>query len=174
MSEVRGYKVFNPDWTYKGFQYQIEECYEMDEKPMVHIRGFHFCKNLIDCYDSYDFNKENKVAEIAAYGEIDTDERTYCTNKIKIERELKWEEVLSIVNTGKSCIGLGSTGYKNIGYYNPRDWNIKDLITKDEMIQIRQKRWNQLDKREKEVIMSIPNFNKNIFKEITGIDVEGQ
>lgn len=42
------------------------------------------------------------------------------------------------------------------------------------MIQIRQKRWNQLDKREKEVIMSIPNFNKNIFKEITGIDVEGQ
>ena len=32
--------------------------------------------------------------------------------------------------------------------------------------------WNSLDEKEKEVIKSIPNFDKEIFKEITGIDVE--
>ena len=32
--------------------------------------------------------------------------------------------------------------------------------------------WNSLDEKEKEVIKSIPNFDKEIFKEITGIDVD--
>lgn len=32
--------------------------------------------------------------------------------------------------------------------------------------------WHDLDDRKKEVIKSIPNFDKEIFKEITGIDVE--
>ena len=32
--------------------------------------------------------------------------------------------------------------------------------------------WNSLEEKEKAVIKSIPNFDKEIFKEITGIDVE--
>ena len=32
-------------------------------------------------------------------------------------------------------------------------------------------RWRSLDQRQKNIIMSIPNFDKAIFKEITGIDV---
>ena len=32
--------------------------------------------------------------------------------------------------------------------------------------------WRSLDQHEKNIIMSIPNFNKAIFKEITGIDVD--
>ena len=32
--------------------------------------------------------------------------------------------------------------------------------------------WNSLNEKKKEVIKSIPNFDKEIFKEITGIDVE--
>ena len=32
--------------------------------------------------------------------------------------------------------------------------------------------WSSLEKKEKEIIKSIPNFDKEIFKEITGIDVE--
>ena len=27
---VKGYKVFDPDWTCRGFQYQVGECYEID------------------------------------------------------------------------------------------------------------------------------------------------
>ena len=41
---VKGYKVFNPDWTCRGFQYQVGKCYEIPEKPVVCKRGFHFCK----------------------------------------------------------------------------------------------------------------------------------
>ncbi len=45
---VKGYKVFNKDWTCMGFQYEVEKHYEMDEKPVVCERGYHFCKKLKD------------------------------------------------------------------------------------------------------------------------------
>ena len=35
----------------------------------------------------------------------------------------------------------------------------------------RQEWWDSLTKEEKDIVMSLPNFDKNIFKEITGIDV---
>ena len=37
----------------------------------------------------------------------------------------------------------------------------------------RQERWNNLSDEDKDAVMSLPNFDKEIFKEITGIDVEG-
>ena len=118
---VKGYKVFKPDWTcWGGFQYEVGKCYEIDERPVVCERGFHFCEELKDCYKYYRFNSNNKVAEITAYGEIDVDEeeRKSCTNKIKIERKIDWNEVLAIVNTRKSCTGLDNNGDFNRGNYN--------------------------------------------------------
>ena len=108
---VKGYKVFNPDWTCMGFQYQVGKYYEIPEKPVVCKRGFHFCKNLLDCYEHYRFDENNKVAEVTAYGDINIDEyeKKYCTNKIKIEKELNWNEVLNMVNTGKNCTGFRNT-----------------------------------------------------------------
>ena len=35
-----------------------------------------------------------------------------------------------------------------------------------------QKNWNKLSQKEKDIVMAIPNFDKAIFKEITGIDVD--
>ena len=46
---VKGYKVFNPDWTCRGFQYQVGKSYEMNEEPIICERGYHFCTKLIDC-----------------------------------------------------------------------------------------------------------------------------
>ena len=122
---VKGYKVFNPDWTCRGFQYKVGECYEMDEKPKICERGYHFCKDLKDCYDYYSFNSDNKVAEITAYGDIDVEEnrKKSCTNKIKIEKEIVWNEVLNTVNTGKGCTGLGNSGDYNSGNHNSGDYN---------------------------------------------------
>lgn len=45
--------------------------------------------------------RENKVAEIVALGDIDTNEVKSCTNKIQIIREIPWDELLKIVNKGK-------------------------------------------------------------------------
>ena len=39
------YKVFNPDWTCRGFKYQVGETYEEEASPSVCDRGFHFCKS---------------------------------------------------------------------------------------------------------------------------------
>ena len=312
---VKGYKVFKPDWTcWGGFQYEVGKCYEIDERPVVCERGFHFCEELKDCYKYYRFNSNNKVAEITAYGEIDVDEeeRKSCTNKIKIERKIDWNEVLAIVNTGKGCTGLDNNGdfnrgnynngnrnagNRNVGNYNKGDnntgsynsgnkndgdcnsgnsnrgnrnsgddnggncnrgdsnsgsfnsgyhnigdgnsgnfnigdsnngnhnsgnrntgdynagnfnsgcfntkttkmflfnqlsnWTLEDWHnseakkildiyvsvspaekTKEEIFEEQQKKWNQLRQQQKNIVMSIPNFDKAIFKEVTGIDVD--
>ena len=127
---VKGFKVFNPDWTCnpngKPFQYAVGGTYEEDVKPMVCDRGFHFCEKAADCFNYYQFNPENKVAEVLALGEVDTDGTKSCTNKIQIVREIPWAELLEIVNTGKGCTGLCNSGNRNSGDWNSGDCNSGD------------------------------------------------
>ena len=129
MSEVKGYKVFNPDWTCRGFQYEVGKIFEEDVKPSCCDRGFHFCEKAADCFSYYSFNSENRVAEVIALGEVDTDGKKSCTNKIQIVREIPWQELLTIVNTGKDCTGLCNTGNRNTGNCNTGDWNTGDCNT---------------------------------------------
>ena len=242
---MKGYKVFNKDWTCREFQYEVGKTYEMKEDPVCCKRGFHFCRKLIDCFNYYRFDSENKVAEIEAMGAIDKRDSKFCTNKIKIIRELTWYEVLDLVNTGDENTGNKNTGNKNTGNSNTGnsntgDWNITDFSTgcfntKEEKIRLFNKRskwtyrdwrcslardlmcdcphtktvwinekymtdsekeenptwertggylktievtdedrqawWDNLDDEEREEVMSLPNFDKEIFKKITGIEV---
>ena len=257
---MKGYKVFNKDWTCREFQYEVGKTYEMKEDPVCCKRGFHFCRKLIDCFNYYRFDSENKVAEIEAIGAIDKRDSKFCTNKIKIIRELTWYEVLDLVNTGdentgnkntgnsntgnsntgNSNTGNSNTGNSNTGNSNTGDWNITDFSTgcfntKEEKIRLFNKRsnwtyrywryssardlmcdcpytktvwinekymtdsekeenptwertggylktievtdedrqawWDNLDDEEREEVMSLPNFDKEIFKKITGIEV---
>ena len=264
---MKGYKVFKSDWTCRGFYYEVGKTYEMKEDPVCCERGFHFCGKLIDCFNYYHFDSENKVAEIEALGAIDDDgnEEKYCTNKIKIVRELSWHEVLDLVNTGKDNTGRDNTGNRNTGNRNTGNWNTGDrntgnrntgnentgnwntgdwnstdfstgcFNTKEEKIRLfnkrskwtyrdwrcslardlmcdcphtktvwinekymtdsekeenptwectggylkiieatnedKQKWWDNLDDEDREEVMSLPNFDKDIFKEITGIEV---
>ena len=237
---VRGYKIFGPDWTCRGFQYQVGECYEMDEMPVVCKKGFHFYEKLIDCYDYYSFDENNKVAEIIAYGDIDIDEneKKICTNNIKSVKELEWQEVLNMVNIGNNNTGCHNRGDYNSGDYNATnyssgcfnteatkififnklsDWTCNDwknsnakfildntlvspvdpiieaAMTKEEkkehpeyqttgfyskrlswgeISDKNQKEWDKLSESSKKEVMAIPNFDKKIFKKITGIDVD--
>ena len=217
----------------------------MKEAPACCKRGFHFCRKLIDCFKCYRFDSKNKVAEIEAMGAIDKRDSKFCTNKIKIIRELTWYEVLDLVNTGdentgNKNTGNKNTGNKNTGNSNTGDWNITDFSTgcfntKEEKIRLFNKRskwtyrdwrcslardlmcdcphtktvwinekymtdsekeenptwectggylktinatkedkqawWDNLDDEEQEEIKRLPNFDKEIFKEITGIEV---
>ena len=129
MSEVKGYKVFNPGWTCRGFQYEVGKIFEENVKPSCCDRGFHFCEKAADCFSYYSFNSENKVAEVIALGEVDTDGKKSCTNKIQIVREIPWQELLTIVNTGKDCTGLCNTGDWNTGDRNTGDRNTGDCNT---------------------------------------------
>ena len=117
---MEGYKVFEPDWTCRGFQYEVGKTFEEDVTPSCCNRGFHFCKELKDCFNYYPFNPDNKVAKVIALGEIDeeSDDSKCCTNKIQIVEEISWEDVLRMVNLGK-----GNAGLWNSGDWNSGDWN---------------------------------------------------
>ena len=130
---MKGYKVFNGDWTCRDFKYEVGKTYEMEEAPQCCGRGFHFCTNLADCFNYYSFNTNNKVAEVEALGEIDkdNDDTKHCTNKIKIVRELAWEEVLTLCNSGNRNSGNRNSGdwnsgNRNSGDCNSGDWNSGD------------------------------------------------
>ena len=125
MKKVKGYKVFNADWTCRGFQYVVGETFEEDVIPSCCNKGFHFCTKASDCFSYYQFDSNNKVAEVEAIGKIDTNpvDSKCCTNKIRIVRELSWDEVLEIVNIGKGCTGLRNSGDYNSGNSNSGDYN---------------------------------------------------
>ena len=274
-SKVKGYKVFNPDWTCRGKQYSCPGNFEEDVTLSVCNSGMHFCKKASDCFNYYQFDPNNHVAEVVARGNVVEDGDKCATDKLEIIREIPWAELLEIVNTGKWCTGYGNSGNRNSGNRNSGNWNSGDCNSGDhnsgnrnsgywnsgdhnsgnrnsgdwnktdfsngcfntvepkiylfnkpsswtyrnwlgskarylmkqiqgdifEWVRLRNMTddektahpesettggylkklnnsesaaiwWRSLDQRQKNIIMSIPNFDKAIFKEITGIDVD--
>jgi len=253
---MEGYKVFEPDWTCRGFQYEVGKIFEEDVTPSCCNRGFHFCKELKDCFNYYSFNPDNKVAKVIALGEIDEelDDSKCCTNKIQIVEEISWEDVLRMVNLGKGNAGLCNSGNRNSGNRNsgnrnsgdwnsgnrnsgdwnktnfsngcfnteepkiflfnkPSDWtyrdwlnsdaryllnqiprNVVDWIWSDDMTDEEKEQhpeyevvggylkildesecgqlwWDSLSERYKNIIKAMPNFDKEIFEDVTGIKI---
>ena len=117
---MKGYKVFDPDWTCRGKQYTCPGEFTQGGKLELCKNGIHFCKKLINCFNYYTFDPRNKVAEVEAVGDILTDDCKHkcCTNHIRVIRELSWHEVLDMVNMGNY-----NTGYKNTGNKNSGNWN---------------------------------------------------
>ena len=128
---VKGFKVFNPDWTCKNKQYGCPGRFEEDVTPSVCNEGMHFCKKAADCFDYYRFDPENKVAEVVAYGTVAEDGDKCCTDKLEIVREIPWAEVLEIVNMGKGCTGLCNSGNCNSGNWNSGNRNSGDRNSGD-------------------------------------------
>ncbi|MDD3049752.1 MAG: hypothetical protein PHR06_01250 [Candidatus Cloacimonetes bacterium] len=128
---MKGFKVFNPDWTCRGFQYEVGKVYEENIVPSVCDKGFHFCKEAKDCFNYYGFDPSNKVAEILAIGDVSEEGDKCCTNIIQVIREITWQEVLTIVNIGKACTGLCNSGDCNSGDCNSGDCNSGDCNSGD-------------------------------------------
>ena len=241
---VKGFKVFNPDWTCSPNgntkQYTCPGKFEEDITPIRCGRGMHFYKKAADCFNYYNFNSENKVAEVIAYGDIAEEGDKCCTNKLEIVREIPWAELLEIVNMGKGCTGLCNSGNRNSGDWNSGDWNkcsfsngcfntttpkiylfnkpsewtyqdwfdsearyllnqipgdvleyiwLSDMTDEEKAAHPEAETtggylkildnsecaviwWRGLSDCQKDIITAIPNFDKEIFKEITGIDVD--
>ncbi len=125
----KAFKVFEPDWTCRDYDYKrngnvIGEIYEMDGEIEICERGFHYCPKLVNCFNYYGFNSNNKVAEIEILGNIKNDgDDKEVTNKFKIIRELSWHEVLELVNTGSGNSGNLNSGDMNSGNLNSGDMN---------------------------------------------------
>ena len=115
---IKGYKVFNSDWTCREKQYTCPGKFEENVNPSVCNVGMHFCKKAVYCFNYYKFSPENHVAEVIAYGTVEENGDKCCTDKLEIVRENSWAELLEIVNTGKGCTGLWNSGNCNTGNWN--------------------------------------------------------
>lgn len=197
---VKGYKVFNPDWTCMNKQYTCPGTFEEDVNPSVCNVGMHFCKNAADCFRYYDFDPNNHVAEVIAHGTVAEGEDKCATNKLEIVREIPWAEVLEIVNTGKACTGRCNSGDWNSGNRYllnqiddcPLEYIWFDSMTDEEKAahpeaettggylkerttaDNARKWWAGLSADDRNIIFSLPNFDAAVFKEITGIDVDAK
>ncbi len=131
---VVGYKVFNPDWTCRGFQYEVGKHFVHDGDVEECRSGFHFCESLADCFSYYPFDPKNKVAIVEASGQI-TERGSDCSKRacseLFVREEIAWEEVLRLCNTGSRNTGRGNTGNWNTGDRNTGNWNTGDRNTGD-------------------------------------------
>lgn len=132
---VHGFKVFRPDWTCSPNgntkQYTCPGKFEEEGELDVCGHGMHFCQIAADCFHYYNFDSNNKVAEVIAYGKVQTEGDKSCTDKLEIVREIPWDEVLRIVNIGKNCTGRCNTGDRNTGNRNSGNGNTGNGNTGD-------------------------------------------
>lgn len=138
---MKGYKVFLPNFTCRGFKFEVGKTYKHDGEIGLCESGFHFCKKAVDCFNYYGFDPDNIVCEIDAIGNvIESSEDYKCvTSEICIVRRLSWDEVLEIVNighgnsghgnSGSSCSGNRCSGHGNSGYRNSGDKNSGDFCS---------------------------------------------
>lgn len=118
VSPMKGYKIFNPDWTCRDKQYTCPGEFKENVKPIPRNEGIHFCPDLQDCFECYPNNPNNHCAEVIALGEIVQNGSQCATNHLQIIREIPWDEVLKRVNQGKNCTGIYNTGNCNTGNLN--------------------------------------------------------
>ena len=122
---MKGYKAFDKNLVCRDMQYEIGKEYIFDGDPIPCKQGYHFCKSIADCYKFYNMSENTRICEISATGAVETDDEIkYCTNKIKIIREIKNPREKS--NTSKTSSGYCNSGNRNSGYRNSGDWNSGD------------------------------------------------
>lgn len=68
--KCKAYKAFNTDMTCRGFQYKEGESYELDDEPILCVRGFHACLSLSDIFTYYhgELGKDVVVHEVELKG----------------------------------------------------------------------------------------------------------
>ena len=124
MEQIRGYKAFNKDWTCRGKQYEVGKMFEEDVELEVGAKGMHFCKRLCDCFNYYTRDKSvTNIAEVLAVGDCLGQDDLTVTNKLVVLRELGWNEVINLCNTGNWNTGNRNAGNKNTGDWNTGNWN---------------------------------------------------
>lgn len=133
---VYGYKIFNPDWTYRDKQYTCPGEFKEDVKPTPCSSGMHFCPDLKDCFEYHQNDPNNHCAEVVALGEIVQDGNKCVTNHLQIIREIPWNEVMKRVNQGKGCTGICNTGDGNTGDCNKASFSNGVFCTEEPEILI--------------------------------------
>ena len=247
---MKAYKAFDKDLKCRGFQFEVGKEYKHNGEIELCRSGFHACENISDVFNFYEFHGEGtRVCEVDILGNVKTEPENIklVTNYIKIVRELSWEEVLKLCNSGNRNFGNWNSGncnsgdwnsgYWNSGNWNSGDWNSgdwnsgvfntnlpnkvrvfnkwitrneyesiyfpnflcfdlttwisHDTATQEEKEKYKQEietcggflktlgykeafklSWSKADKKDRIKIQDIPGFDKDLFFEISGINIE--
>ena len=170
---VKGFKVFNNDWTCLNKQYTCPGKFEEDVEISVCNRGMHFCKNAVDCFNYYSFDPHNHIAEVVAYGDIVERDDKCCTDKLEIVREIPWQELLELVNTGKGCRGFKNSGNRNSGDWNKTNFSSGCFNTEEQTIMMFNKPsdWTYRDWYNSKASYLLNNIQHNVLKWIYSVDM---
>ena len=122
---AEGYKIFNEDWTCRGYCYANENgtaigtVHKIEGELIICYNGLHFCEKLEDCFDYYNPIKCNKIAKVRAYGEIIYGCEKSCCSIMEIVEEMHWDDIrIKIADKGiynvytSACV----CGSKNVNY----------------------------------------------------------
>ena len=70
MKKVKGYKVFNADWTCRGFQYVVGETFEEDATPACCNKGLDRSECNQICWNSLSEMERNIIRNIPNFDEV--------------------------------------------------------------------------------------------------------
>ena len=95
---VISYKGFNPDFSCRGYQYEVGKEYEEKGEIKACSRGFHACPTPLDVFYYYppvdDKGGLNRFAQVEQSGNLDKSENDkIASSKIKIKAELSFFEL---------------------------------------------------------------------------------
>ena len=100
---IEGYKITNSDYSCRGFKYEPNHTYTIEEDPSPCSTGFHFCGELADCFNYYNPEKSSfeiwnldiyRFLKVRSNGTTYQLRDKYCTNNITIIEECTTEEIL--------------------------------------------------------------------------------
>ncbi len=93
---ITGYKVFNHDFTCRGYDFNgVGTTHTYEGTPVLCESGFHFCTTLEDCFKYYDITPHMIICEVQATGYTDAEEdcsKRTC-QRLSIIRRMPLDEV---------------------------------------------------------------------------------
>ena len=122
-----------------NMQYELNKEYIMSDNICLRACGYHYCKDIINAIYYYSNINNIRIFEIDTLdGTIDVDGDLYCSNKIKLIRELSKEEVTKYFENNldkfindKDChvrTAVASQGYGLDILINDTDYDVRAAV----------------------------------------------
>ena len=105
---MKGYKGTDKDMKCRGFQYELDKIFIVDDDIKLCRNGIHFCKNLKDVFQFYRNDDENRFFEVEAAGVVKGDGKKFVASKVRFIRELSSIEVNRIFYNNGYTDGSGN------------------------------------------------------------------
>ncbi len=106
IGRLMGYKIFDSDWKCWGKQYGVGEVTEQEGELVLCKNGLHYCETGLGCLSYVKGDRSNKYGEVEALGEVVGDSNKKATNKLRVLRELSYEEFMGLCTGVKQFLYL--------------------------------------------------------------------